>query len=280
MQPVIPPLYILHPDPVLHELLDRVPGRTYYVVPVADWSALADALQRSSPMAVAVVDPGIHREDPAAPAETLRRLLESYPSSTVVAALPVRGQDSVVLQTLRDWGVADVLDLIRERTPDAVARRLRVVQGRTPQRVLARALPGSVSGRTRALLGVAAETVARGGMVPELARALDVTERTVARWHQQADLPPPRRVLVWLRLLLAADLLDNPGRSLEAVARGCGYAGGASLKATLRAVLRMTPRELRAEGAFRTTVQRFQEELWGIREEALRQPKPDRVWLT
>jgi AraC-like DNA-binding protein len=279
MQPIVPPVYLLHDDPLLRDLLDQAPGRAYYLVPVPGWSALEDHLKRSTPMSIAVVDPRAGLEERDMPSEALRQLLASFPSATVVAALPVTGEDSALVQKLGECGVADVLDLVRERTPESVARRLRVVQGRTVHRVLQRALPEALPGRTRALLGVAAETVARGGLGPELAEALGVSERTVARWYKRADLPPPRRVLVWLRLLLAAELMDDVGRSFEAVARGCGYAGAGSLKGAVRLVLQTSLRELRLAGAFRTSARAFREELWGFREEALRRPRPEKIWL-
>ena len=50
MQPVVPPLFLLHPDSALRDLLDRAPGRAYYLTPVTGWSALLDALQRASPI--------------------------------------------------------------------------------------------------------------------------------------------------------------------------------------------------------------------------------------
>lgn len=280
MQPVIRPLYLLHPDPELRSMLDRIPGGPYHVTQIPDWGALRDALRRSPPTAISVVDPFAGSGDVCVPTEVLRDLLSAFRSSTIMAALPVTAGASDVVRTLTDWGVAEIVDLVRERTPEALARRLRVVQGRTVQRLLHRALPDSVSGRTRALLAVAAEAVATGGQAPELAVSLGVTERTVARWCKRAELPPPRRVLVWLRILLAADLLDDPGRSNEAVARACGYAGGASLKGALRGLLETTPRDLRAAGAFRTVSTAFRAELFGIREAVQRRDRSGKSWLS
>lgn len=279
MQPIVRPLLLLHSDPELRELLERIPGQLYALHPVPDWQALGDVLRRSPPTAVAVVDPFLGAAEPGGLSEALPALLRSFPWAAVLAALPATPGAVRVMLTLGEWGVADVVDLVRERTPEALARRLRVVQGRAVERMFQRALPDSIPGRTRAFLAVAAEVVAQGGQVPELAAAMGVSERTVARWCRRADLPPARRLLAWLRILLAADLLDDPGRSLEAVARACGYAGAASLKTAVRGLLGTTPRELRAQGGFRAASRAFGRELLELREQARARGKPERSWL-
>jgi transcriptional regulator GlxA family with amidase domain len=184
-----------------------------------------------------------------------------------------------LLRTLLEWGVADVVALGREDSPAALARRIRVVQGRAVHRLLRRALPRGVPSRARVLLTKAAETVAAGGQAPELAEALGVNERTVPRWCARADLPPPRRLMAWLRLLMAADLLDDAHRSVASVARACGYSNEVSLKAALRQFMGAPPSELRRMGAFDTAARAFSRELFELREAGRTRGKPEKVWL-
>jgi len=278
MQTVHRPLFLLHDDDGLRERLAEAQGDGFRLYRLADWAALRAALHRAPPTAVCVVDP-CHAGRPGALADDLRELLEAFPSATVVAALPVGTGDGERLRTLLAWGVADVVALGREDTPAALARRVRAVQGRTVHRLLRRALPRGVPSRARALLTTAAETVAVGGQAPELAAALGVNERTVPRWCQRADLPPPRRLLAWLRLLLAADLLDDPGRSVASIATACGYASEVSLKAALRQFMGAPPRELRRVGAFETASRAFARELFELREAARARGKPEKTWL-
>lgn len=61
---------------------------------------------------------------------------------------------------------------------------------------------------------MAAETAATGGQAEDLAHVLSVTRRTLLRWSEQAGLPPPRRLMAWMRILLAAAMLDEPGLSI------------------------------------------------------------------
>ncbi|HEX5725831.1 MAG TPA: helix-turn-helix domain-containing protein, partial [Longimicrobiaceae bacterium] len=232
-----------------------------------------------APSALAVVDPLGPGEGPPSLSEELRDLLRLFPSATVLAAVPATGGVAGLLPTLFEWGVADVVDLLRETTPAAFARRLDAVRSRRVQRLLRRALPGTVPSRTRSLLSVAADVVAAGGLATELAAALGVDERTVPRWCQRADLPPPRRLLAWLRLLLAADLLDEPSRSVESVARACGYAGGGSLKSALLNFFGLTPQELRERGAFESAAHAFARELFELRERSRERGRPEKTWL-
>lgn len=266
MQTLTRPIFVLHPEPRVLELLGGIPGHPYRVEAVADWDRMIAQVRRASPTAVAVVSPfGVGTEADGV-SERIRDLLREFPSLTVVAAFEVRPSNGSVLKTLVDWGIADWLDLSREETPAAVVRRLHAVRSRPVLRLLRRALPRGVPSRSRHLLRVAADVVADGGQVPEFAAALKVAERTVPRWCGRADLPAPRRLLAWLRLLMAADLLDDTSRSIESVSRACGFAGAPSLKTSLRNLLNTSVVELRARGAFDTAGAAFARELFDLRE--------------
>jgi AraC-like DNA-binding protein len=199
-------------------------------------------------------------------------------SATVVAAMPVTVQTVSHLELLARWGVADVVELGREDTVGALRRRLRLVQGRLVTRLLERALPRTTPTRTRSLLSVAADTAAVGGGSGELAQALGVTERTVLRWCRRADLPQPRRLMAWLRILLAADMLDDAGRTLAAAARACGYSSDTALRNALRTFLGASPTELRGR-AFQTASAAFSRELFQLREAAHARGRPEKTWL-
>jgi transcriptional regulator GlxA family with amidase domain len=108
--------------------------------------------------------------------------------------------------------------------------------------------------------------------------ALNVTERTVLRWCRRADLPQPRRLMAWLRILLAADMLDDPGRTLAAAARACGYSSDTALRNALRTFLSASPTELRGN-AFQAAADAFSHELFELREAAHARGRPEKTWL-
>ena len=53
-----------------------------------------------------------------------------------------------------------------------------------------------------------------------------------------------------MRILLAAVLLDDPGRTVLSVAHACGYASDSSLRRAMQDFLGTGPSALRREGAF------------------------------
>jgi AraC-like DNA-binding protein len=270
------PLLLMHDAPGFAAALREAAGTDVRVWPVADWDALERAMERVPPTAVVIVDP--YAGSPGELSPRLQALLRDLRSATVVAALPVTAQTVPHLEMLARWGIADVVELGREDTPAALRRRLRLVQGRLVTRLLERALPRTTPTRTRALLAVAADTAAVGGGSGELAQALGATERTVLRWCRRADLPQPRRLMAWLRILLAADMLDDPGRTLATAARACGYSSDTALRNALRTFLSATPTDLRGT-AFQTAAAVFSAELFALREAAHARGRPEKTWL-
>jgi len=257
----------MHPNSAFRERVRRVGGKSFRCSFLPDWDALRAAVSEAPPAALLIVDPyaTVSRDGPQLAPE-LRALLWEFPSATVVAAMEVRPGRSHDLRTLGEWGVTDVISLDDEATQEAITRRLRAAQGRPLQNLLQRCLPATISGRARTLLMTAAEIVSMGGRGRDLARALHLSERTVLRWSERAGLPPPRRLMAWMRILLAASLLDDPGRTVLSVAYACGYSSDSSLRRAMQDFLGTIPTTLRKEGAFARASRLFLEELAEVRE--------------
>ena len=262
MPPPSRPLLVLHTNGAFRERVRRVSTRGFHCTFLSSWERLRQAVVDSPPAAIVIVDPytGSGREDPQLSPD-LRTMLWEFPSATVLAALEIRQGRSRDLRTLGEWGVTDIISLAEDDTHEAIYRRLRSVEGRTLQTLLQRTLPPLLSGRTRMLMMTAAEVVAIGGKARELARRLHLSERTVLRWAERGGLPPPRRLLAWMRILLASSLLDDPGRSVLSVAHACGYSSDSSLRRAMQDFLGTGPSALRREGAFPTASRVFLEEL-------------------
>ncbi len=265
MQRLPRPLLLLHPDRAFRDRLRPVVSAPHVLRPIPGWDALRAALRTAPPGSVAVVDP--YAEGDGELCTALRDILRDFRSATVVAAHrfePVHYGD---LRTLGQWGIAELICIGREDTRAALGRRLRAVQARPIERVLRPSLSRAFSGRARTLLTAAAETVVRGGQAPELAAALELKERTLLRWCERADLPPPRRLLAWIRVLLACDLLDDPGHTLSSAARSCGYAADMPLRRAIRNLVGEEPQALREEGALSVASRAFTRELHALREQ-------------
>lgn len=268
MQSGHPVLYLLHADARLRARLGQEPGSSFRVHELSGWSELREALRRCSPDAAVLVDPHAHADQDRGPSPRLRELLREFPSSPVIAAFEVTNDRIDDMRVLMSWGIAEILDTGRELTWPAILRRLDSARGHRMRLVLRYDLPQSLPSRTRAVLAVAAEVVAAGGKAQELAKRLQTGERTLNRWCSKVDLPEPRRLLSWLRLLLAADMLSEGDRTVAAVARACGYASDSSLRNALRLVARTTPADVKARGVMQSVATPFCAELSELRDRA------------
>jgi AraC-like DNA-binding protein len=267
---------VMHPDGAFRERVRRVGGKSFRCSFLPDWDALRAAVCEAPPATLLIVDPyDTSSRDGPQLAPELRALLWEFPSATVVAAMEIYPGRSHDLRTLGEWGVTDIISLDEEDTQEAITRRLRGAQGRPLQNLLQRCLPSTVSGRARTLLMTAAEVVSMGGRGRDLARTLHLSERTVLRWSERAGLPPPRRLMAWMRILLAASLLDDPGRTVLSVAYACGYSSDSSLRRAMQDFLGTIPTTLRKEGAFSRASRIFLNELEEVRQQAKAQARED-----
>lgn len=263
MHRLLRPLLLLHPDEAFRERLRRALPETQALWILSEWSEIRGAVREAPPGTVAVVDPYHGAREGLSLG--LRDLLREFPSATVVAACRFDGSQYADLRMLGEWGIAELICIGKEDARPALARRIRVMQGRSVERVLREALPRGTNTRVRTLVAAAAEVAAVGGHAPELAGSLQLTERTLLRWCARAQLPPPRRLLAWQRVLLACDFLDDPGHSLSSVSRACGYAADMPLRRAIRNLTGVEPAELRGCGALTTAARAFTRELQELR---------------
>ena len=256
----------MHPDTGFRERVRQASGNDYHFQSLPDWETLLDAIRESPPAALVVVSPYEGAEDEgraggyggqAGLASALRGLLVQYPSTAVLAALEVTPDRFEDLRTLGKWGVVQVISLNHDDTPYAIAQRLRAAQGRPMRALLEQVLPPEISGRARAILEAATDVVTVGQHGRDLAKTLHLSRRTLLRWCQRAGLPAPRRLLAWMRVLLACELLDDPGRTVLDVAHTCGYSSDSGLRRITQKFLNASPTELREQGAFHRASQEF-----------------------
>jgi AraC-like DNA-binding protein len=251
MKKIPRPLLVLHGDRVFRERLKVVAAsRGFEFRLIADWDALLEELRAAPASALVVVDPYLGVQDQQQPSVELAALLNRFPSLAITAAMAAGPGRLEHVRRLGEWGVVQIIDLDEEATVFAIAQRLLSARGRPLRNLIERALPPSASGAARAILAAATSVVSQGGTGVDLARSLHVTPRTLTRWCRRAGLPPPRRLLAWMRVLLAAELLDDTGRTVTDVALSCGYAADSSLRHAMRSFLNMVPTQLRERGAF------------------------------
>ena len=200
---------------------------------------LLEAASREPPSSAVVVEALEAGE--ITPNPFVHRLIEAAPMVPVIAALPLYPQHVPAAWTLLDWGVSELLDLVMEPTPWALAQRAAGAHARPFKRRLEAGLSPYASGHALVLLRAAAEVTVDGGARAELARVFGVRERTVASLCAREALPRPRRLLSWLRVLLALALVEEPGRGVRGAARAAGYADQSALRRAAAALLGTGP---------------------------------------
>ncbi|HEX2188196.1 MAG TPA: helix-turn-helix domain-containing protein [Longimicrobiaceae bacterium] len=251
---------LLHPDVGFQERVRSGLPEGFGCWTLPDWGSLCETARDASTSTVAIVDPLAGGGDGGLSGD-MREFLARFSWLPVVAAVRPGPETLELLRMLGRWGVSEVIVEGVEDTPAGIAKAIRFAQGKLLQGVLEEVLPAHLSGRVRRLLFAAAEAISVGGHSPDLAAILGVTETTVIRRCEQLRLPPPRRVLAWMRVLLAARLLEEEGRTAQSVAYACGYATEAGLRRVMQNFLALGITELRRRGALRTAAAVFLAEL-------------------
>ena len=215
----------------------------YVVHRVDGWDELRARLRTAPPSTLVLVDadaPGgglDHR---------VRELIARFPMNPVVPVLELDPGRVGDLREVLGWGVSELVNFPAESLPGAVAHRLGSAHARPLKRRLEAVAPRTLSEDAMTLLYAAAEVAVDGGGAPELARRLGARPRTVAGWCAREGFPPPRRLQAWVRLLLAAALLEDPGRTVVGAALACGYSNDHSLRRALRELIGELPPRARA----------------------------------
>ncbi len=253
------PRRLLVVRPLVMRALDAV-GAPYDLPLPVDWSDAAREVASGGPADVVLAEPV---SADGAPDPRLRELTRRHPSATVVAVLPPDASAAAV-ETLLSWGVSEVVHP-GEATPRALRARLLDAHARPFRRLLERTFSPWVAAEANALLLAAARVAVDGGGAEELAASAGIAARTLTVRCERAGLPPPRRLQAWTRLLLAATLLDEPGRTAAEAARAAGFGLDRSLRRAAQALVGEEVRTLRAEGAFASTARALLAELREMR---------------
>ncbi|MET0398761.1 MAG: helix-turn-helix domain-containing protein [Longimicrobiaceae bacterium] len=247
---------VLVPDSSRLDFVRGLPA-PYSIHRVDGWDDLRARLRTAPPSTFAMVDadaPGGGLDG------RVRELVERFPMNPVVAVVEL-GPDRVPeLRELLRWRVSEVVNSRAEALPLAVAHRLGYAHARPLKLRLEAVAPPRATHDGMTLLYAAAEVAVDWGGAPELAERLGARPRTVAGWCARVGFPPPRRLQAWVRLLLAAALLEDPERTVMGAALACGYSTDHSLR---RAMRELTGGLLPRERAFEVAAAAFSAELGG-----------------
>jgi AraC-like DNA-binding protein len=223
-------------SPQLAPFLER--GDRYHVCEVEGWTEAAALAVREPPSTMVLADPFAtgERHD-----RGMLDFLQRMPSLPVVIAVDLANAPEEVTREILQSGISQVVDLGIDRAPDALWFRLNAAHARPFKRRVDSGLSDHVQGRARILIHAAAAVAVDNGFAEDFARVFNVHFRTITGWCRREGLPPPRRLLTWMRVLLALMLLEEADRTWRNVATCCGYAGDPNLRRALTKMLGPVP---------------------------------------
>ncbi len=227
----------------LQRLRRAAPAR-FTLVHAATWGAALAAI-RTRPVELAVVDPVLTGTASAKEIEQLRLLFPSLPLILYTALTP---QTAGALLALGQRGIRHAIFARYDDHPSHLRQVLVAEEGRaTSQQLLDEfawalaPLPSELRWVLEAVLHSPAELQS----VQQVAARARLDRRTFERWFTRVGLPSPRHFLAAARVLYAHRLLQDPGFTIEDVARRLGYAQAKTLQLHARTYLGLTAGEMR-----------------------------------
>ena len=206
-----------------------------------------------------------HRDYDGAPTlPTVRRLRDEFPSVPIVMYLPM---SAVVSGAVLEYAKAGVSQLVFQGIDDLKASLRSAVNAALDQ-VSAVALGADLEPLIPAtivpFLRYCLEHARRDITVEEVAAAMGVHRKTLVDRLKAARLPSPRAMIGWCRLLIAARMLDDPGRTVEQVALRLDFPSGAALRNMFKRYTGLRTTEVRQNGGARCLVYAFKRELAAV----------------
>ena len=235
-------------------------GALTELVPFSDVGALCDCV-RTGTVSATVVFVDASTIDVAETA--LRRVRANFPVQPLIAYYNGRGLTSRHLIAVVQTGVTEVVQLDIDDSRLNLARILKYASRVTHAQTLADMLKNDVPEGLHSLFLFSLEHAGRRLEVTELAATVGLSKRTLSWRMAQYGAPSPRLFLTWCRLLVAALLLNDSGRTLDSVADQLNFSGGHSLGAVFFRCMDKGVIELRKAGVLDQVVAAFREQMSG-----------------
>jgi len=247
------------PDLQYHKVR-RAAGARFTVVHALRWDEVLAAI-RSRPVELAVVDPLLSGE---ARSQEIERLRVLFPSLPLILYTTLTPRSAGVLLALGQRGIQRAVFANYDDHPLRMREVLGQEEARSSSRQLLDQLAGALAPLPSQLRWVLEESLRSPGdvqTVTQVAARARVDRRTCERWFTRVGLPSPRHFLAAARVLYAHRLLQDPGFTIEDVAKRLGYAQAKTLQLHARAYLGLTAGEMRLsltpDEALERVVRRF-----------------------
>lgn len=178
----------------------------------------------------------------------LRALKRGYPSLPILIYGVTRPGTWGEIVRLSRAGIHDVVIRDQDDHPPVLRATLDRAFARSTAEYVMREARERIPRGAHPVLELCLERRDRALTVAELSRQLGAHRKTVVRHLQQAGLPPPWQLVGWCRLLHAARMLEDPGRTLETIALHLDFASASALRNMLARYTGLSPRAVRERG--------------------------------
>lgn len=199
--------------------------------------------QRVSAVLVSVVRCGRR------PDRKIHAVVREFPSVPTVALL---GTEPTTAESLLNLGNAGITRLVDVRSPSGWNRLRHLLGSESVKEIDRKALDairhelGSVSTDCWKFFDALLTSSEKISTVRALASRLHVRPNTLMSRFFRANLPAPKKYLVYARLMRAARLLEDPGHSVADVANALDYSSPQGFSRHVRTLLGLTAGEFRA----------------------------------
>jgi AraC-like DNA-binding protein len=235
----MPIVAVVHPNAELRAILKRGVTNPYLRVITCRTTQRVEKLLQKELVDAVVADVKSKRPD------WFFLLAELYPQVPRFAFSPFRPDDGRLLSECVRSGVSKILV---QGVDDAVAGEI-VGDGSTGSRLASDIgdAPRLLRLRDPLQLHVWSEVLNRVGsglQTADIADSMKMSREHLSREFGAGGAPNLKRVIDLVRLLRAADLLQNPGLSVSTVAQILQFASGSHLSSTAKRLTDKTPRRL------------------------------------
>lgn len=229
---------------IQYQRLRSAVGPDFVLARAPTWDIALETI-RGRPVEIAVVDPMLG----GAKGQEVERLRVLFPSLPLI--LYTTALTAELVPVLLAMGKCGIKQVVLSGTEDHPSR-LRGLLSSEKMHAASQRLFDQLNAALAALPGelrwVLENTLRTPGTVQtiqQMAAQARVDRGTCTRWFARAGLPSPRKILAAARVLYAHRLLQDPGFTIEDVAKRLGYAQAKTLQQHARTYLGLTAGEMR-----------------------------------
>lgn len=247
-------VYNLSRDPSTFVFVRDALAGIHDVAAVRTWKRL-DIVLRERPVSLCVIDvAGVSLADGGR--EELLALRRRFPSVGFVL-LESGSVEPRRLLELGRLGFRSLVLMGYEGQEWGLRRNVeRAWKETVPSRVV-RGLSAKLPLRVARVLSVALDHVHRCWSAEVLAERVGLSRPFLSVLLKRAGLPSAGRLLIWIRLLHAAEWLGDPGRTGQSVSRQLEYSSGAAFRRVLKNYTGATPTRVVASGGMPFVLRHF-----------------------